>query len=727
MGPCSTAMEVGSSRRRLSISSMRAYMHSRIWHQWCVLTDSVLLRSTAQAFTQRFHAAMYYHSRICGLCRTSTPAARRYSRALPKTTCGPQGVDGRLPATFHKISHTSDSGLAIVDPFIVYQNYVKQGKLNKDEQQLRAMKEFQKLFYRLVDYRPEQEMAIKKSLLIRKLEVLRAEEEMTTMSERKEPLSRLRQLFRRDINAKKRDVVRFLTDEEELRHLASPRGLLINGEVGCGKSMLMDLFASSLPHHLKMRWHYSNFILWVFGEIHRIQKERTLTTSIYGKPRMTMENEFILFEIAQKMMDRLTVFMLDEFMLPDVAAAQIIKLLFTYYFKLGGVLVATSNKLPEELYSSEFNKSRFRSFVSILNCRCIAVDMNSRIDYRHHFAQNLNKESNMVVELGNPHHLHQWTRLVTTKALQMDQPVALGEVPWLPAQISVYNRTSHLSRTYDGRVCYLDFDTICRGLYSSSDYITLASTYPTVVVDHVPVMTSKMKNEARRFITLLDALYEARCQLFLRTEVALEDLFFPDAANDCALDVDRHLVQQEEMFAKTAMQTLNPYRPNVSSYDQDYAKRYNVESDSRRKNFSNVKAFTGEDEQFAYKRAISRVREMVSSDHWRSSDKWIPIHDSMRPWETKTEVPPSVSPVAPSAEGDFLAREIKDIKASLRESSPRALSEHYDKLFREFNSKVAPAFPSLLHFWGIGEWTHEQRRKIKDKIARSWVSGGIKH
>ena len=103
----------------------------------------------------------------------------------------------------------------------------------------------------------------------------------------------------------------------------------------------MDIFAASLPHNSKMRWHYNNFILWVFNEMHKIRKERHFTTVMSNNKaerKMSMENEFVLFEIAQKMIDKNTVLMLDEFMLPDIAAANIIKILFTYYFKLGGVL-----------------------------------------------------------------------------------------------------------------------------------------------------------------------------------------------------------------------------------------------------------------------------------------------------------------------------------------------------------------------------------------------------
>lgn len=649
-------------------------------------------------------------------------------------TAGPQGVEGRLPSTFSKSDKfASNTSMVITDPFVIYQGYVQLGKLERDEPQLRAMKEFQKLYYRVVDYKPDSELAVRTSLLLRKLEILQAEEQKQLLSLRDEPLHKLRLWFRKDVNAQRKELVRYLTDEEELHNIAAPHGLLVNGEVGCGKSMLMDIFASSLPHHSKMRWHYNNFILWVFGEIHRIQKERMLTASVYGKHKMTMENEFILFEVAQKMIARSTVFMLDEFMLPDVASAQIVRILFTYYFKLGGVLVATSNKLPEELYSSGFNKSRFNSFVGILNSRCVAVDMKSNLDYRHRFAQVSSKTQNMVVKEGNPNHRREWNRLIKQDALGMspdsplmDPNIKIDQLPSSPGQILVYNRVSEIPKTFkNNTVCYVTYDHICKGLFSSSDYITLASTYKVVIIDEVPVMTTKMKNEARRFITLLDALYEARCQCFLRCEVELERLFFP---KEQETQIDSELVQAEEMFAKTAMQTLNPYRPNVSSYDLEYAKEYNNDEDAKlaNANFGEVKAFTGEDEKFAYKRAVSRIKEMVGSDHWRSSDRWIPIDDTMRPWENPRQVA-NASAAGHNPDLDGLSVLVKDVKLSLQGALPRDVSKEYNVPFRQFNRKVAPAFSSLQHFWGIGEWTLGQQQKIKDKIAQTWVSAGIRN
>ncbi|ABN65085.2 ATPase family protein [Scheffersomyces stipitis CBS 6054] len=713
---------------------------------------------------------MKYRNLLYRNCLANSRAQARWFYSTLSVSSGPCGVDGRLPsARKHSIeSNSEDTAIAITDPFILYQNYVAQGILQKDEFQLRAMKEFQKLYHRVLEYTPPEELSIKISLLLRKLEVKQAEARRT-------PLSAISSLFKKDPEKEKKQIVRFITDEDELYNFASPQGLIINGEVGCGKSMLMDIFAASLPHKSKMRWHYNNFILWVFAEMHQIQKERFLTSTLKNGEKIqlkyTMENEFVLFEIAQKMIQKNTILMLDEFMLPDIAAANIIKILFTYYFKLGGVLVATSNKLPEELYSNEFHKKKFHSFVSILNARCMSVDMRSTTDYRLSFAAQASSDPYLIVKSDVADHDIKWLRLLKTKAIGIseDSPELSDDIPLEslgePSSLTVYNRTTYIPLTFNNdTVCYLDYSYICKGLYSSSDYITLASRYKTVILDNVPIMTTKMKNEARRFITFLDAIYEAKCQFFMRSEVEVDYLFFPDASDNLkpeirekleniidSIDSNRLEVQEEEMFAKTAIAASSPYRPNVASYDQESMENFNefaknlknaIVGDNSKKNeedvdFKNLRAFTGDDEKFAFKRAVSRITEMVGSEVWRTANRWVPVDSSMRPWEPSEKRSqlayisnkPSVQDVIDDANAkvDALISENKNIREMarryLKDALPKNVSAAHEIPFHQFNSRIAPTF-NIEHFWGMSPWTTQQGKKLKDVISRAWIRTG---
>lgn len=603
---------------------------------------------------------------------------------------GPQGVHGRF-ATANKLGDNSSllTAVAITDPFVLYENYVALGVIEPDEAQLRVMKHFQKLYYRLLGYVPKGEVENKIQLILRDLEYHRFHH-----AEREKQKLWLHAIkWYPDPERQTRQVMKFVTDEEEIMDQGfSPQGLLVNGDVGCGKLMLMDIFAQLLPMLLKMRWHYSNFILWVFTQMHKLQQDRQFEMQlarnhgVYLDHRLpSMEREFLLFHVARQMIEKSTVLMLDEFMLPDVALAHIVRILFTYYFKLGGVLVATSNKLPEELYSQNFNKTRFAGFVGVLHARCELVDMKEgTTDYREK-AANETKTRRVVTNFKD---IDRWKRLV--------EPVLQG--PSHPATLEVYGRHIEIPQTYgEGKVAYLPFDEFCGGLYAASDYILIALRFPIVVIDKVPIMTLRQRNEARRLITLIDAVYEAKCKLYLRTEAPLNQLFFPLESN--YTDTTQEDLQQQEMFARTLIDTEMPYRPNVSTYDQDHTQTYVTEESDHSaepplaQDYTDARAFMGEDEKFAYKRAVLRLAEMVL-DRWAMMDRWVPVDDTMRPWEESSELD-KIAPQLGGKEGPVVAPN-------------------------------APKFDEG-HVWQMGSWTATNADRAKDPITKQWLKSGMKN
>jgi hypothetical protein len=327
-----------------------------------------------------------------------------------------------------------------------------------------------------------------------------------------------------------------------------------------------------------------------------------------------------------------------------------------------------------------------------------------------------------VVEHGASNTDLQWNNLVKTHALKVDSNKQVNELADLePVSIRVYGRDVKIPMTFNnGKVCYLDFEYICQGLFSSSDYITLASNIEVVIVDNVPIMTTRMKNDARRFISLLDALYEAKCQLFLRCQVDLDYLFFPDAiyAKDVKLleklgvarldddEVNSLQVQNEEMFAKTTIEMNNPYRPNVSTYDQSFTSTFSEEQ-LKATDFKDIKAFTGEDEKFAYKRAVLRIKEMVGSEIWRQPGRWVPVDHTMRPWETTQEKGNLRATKQQSGTQKGSNQEIEN--ASLTETEGTNTSEN------------APKFTSGIHFWKLGLWSSRNGRRTQDSIAKTWI------
>lgn len=556
----------------------------------------------------------------------------------------------------------------MTDPLIIYQNYITRKVLRPDGHQLRAAKEFQKLYYRVKDYVPPQKAELELQKLIKKIQL---------QIEKSQSRPQLIKWIKNKVTStpsNSTELVEVLSEIDVLVNMKTPQGLLLNGEVGCGKSMLMDMFAYSLPHASKGRWHYHNFMLWVYGRINKIQQRKARYT--------TAQDEMILFEIACEMIHSNTVLILDEFALPDIAAAKIVKILFTFFFKLGGVFVATSNRLPEDLYATDFRKKEFRSFLTVLESRCITLDMTSDNDYRKLLTEKT-KESSMVVKL-SPDHENTWKILlnkhIRDRKGQTDSLMVYGrevQVPWLA----------------DG-IARFEFEVLCNSLKGPGDYISLASKYHTFIIDNVPVFSATMKSQARRFITLLDELYEARCQLVVRTEAELDDLFFPDSKLE-----QEDKLSDMEMYSRTQQDLISPYRPNVATYENRNSEFQDQMANLEKTNFTSVKKFTGEDEKFAYKRAVSRIREMTQSEQWRTKP-WSPVSNHRRPWEL------SINQMEANPEEDYEAPET--IKALQAHENSKARQAH------------APGFSSQ-HFWSVGNWPAPKR--LSDAIALKWIQG----
>lgn len=221
-------------------------------------------------------------------------------------------------------------------------------------------------------------------------------------------------------------------------------------------------------------------------------------------------------------------------------------------------------------------------------------------------------------------------------------------IPWSPASVIVYRREVHTPRHYNGFV-YWNFNDLVES-FGPADYITMASTYHTFIIEDVPVLTILKKNEARRFITLLDALYESRCKLVVRADNPPDDLFFPEQRKRGREPSKKQTTSKSdegddatysETIAEVYQDQVSPFRPNISYYDtKSSTASYDPDQDSdfglQKKpiDFANASAFTGEDERFAYKRAASRLWELCGAQwHARTGDWWQPLPVEARHWE----------------------------------------------------------------------------------------------
>jgi cell division protein ZapE len=278
----------------------------------------------------------------------------------------------------------------------------------------------------------------------------------------------------------------------------APKGLYIWGDVGRGKSMLMDLFFDSAPIAPKMRVHFNAFMMEVHGRIH---EERQRAGSSDPIP-------VVARGIAQKA--RLLCF--DEFQVTDVADAMILGRLFEQFFALGVVIVATSNTPPDRLYEGGVNRQLFLPFIAEIQQQLEVVELNGATDYRlqriagwNVYLTPLSPEADAAMDAA-------WVRLTGGAAAK-------------PMTLMVLGRTLPVQAAARG-VARFSFAQLCEKPLAAPDYLELARHFHTMLIDHIPVMGENMANVARRFVVLIDTLYDEGVKLIC-SAAAPPDALYP--------------------------------------------------------------------------------------------------------------------------------------------------------------------------------------------------------
>lgn len=240
---------------------------------------------------------------------------------------------------------TSSTSLKITDPLVLYRSLLATKRINPDPAQHRLALHLRKIYQRLKDYEPNVEYK-------HHIERLGYATGNPFTHKVEDGLVSKGIKFSFGASSKKSEslaLVQKLTDHESALRIQSPQGLLLYGEVGTGKTMLVDLLAESLPTRLKRRWHFNTFILEAFSELEQLRVARSHQGNSGSiNSGMSLEGDSLLW-LAREMISTSPILFLDEFQLPDRAATRILSSLFTSFFHLGGVLIATSNRMPEEL------------------------------------------------------------------------------------------------------------------------------------------------------------------------------------------------------------------------------------------------------------------------------------------------------------------------------------------------------------------------------------------
>jgi cell division protein ZapE len=313
-----------------------------------------------------------------------------------------------------------------------------------------------------------------------------------------------------------------------------PRGLYIWGDVGRGKSMLMDRFFERTSFAPKRRAHFNAFMVDVHARIHEWRnldhKTRTRRAEY-----MREAGDDPIAPVARSLSREAALLCFDEFQVRDVADALILGRLFEQLFLNNVVIVATSNTEPERLYEGGLNRQLFVPFIRLIERRLDVVEVNGPKDYR------------LLRMKGQPTYL---TPLGPDADRAMDAIwlTLTGSALGTPRALSFLGRTLEVPQA-TGEAARFDFTDLCTKPLAAPDYLEIARRFTTVFIDRIPLMGPDMRNEARRFVLLIDTLYDEGVHLVCSAAAPPEGLYVAgDGADSFRRTASRLVEMQSDTY-----------------------------------------------------------------------------------------------------------------------------------------------------------------------------------
>ena len=337
-----------------------------------------------------------------------------------------------------------------------------------------------------------------------KLVILRLQKLWTELSYKQKPTNPLKRLFSKKI---------------------IPRSIYIWGEVGRGKSMLMDMFFTSLNSKQKQRIHFHALMLKVHSEIHKLRQ---------------INNAEPLTNVAKQISKDLKIICLDEFQVTDVADAMILSKLFSVLLDAGVTFVITSNRPPEDLYLGGLQREKFLDFVKLIYEKMEVLELSSPNDYRTQQIKSLESVYLFPLNAENEQTLKQ----NFSAFIHNSQPS--------PINLEVQGRKLVIPETYGG-VAKLSFQELCEKPLGAADYIAIARRFHTIFISGIARLTPDNRNEARRFVTLIDNLYEHRVKLICTAATSPQEIYADgDGSFEFHRTVSRLIEMQSAKYLESA-------------------------------------------------------------------------------------------------------------------------------------------------------------------------------
>ncbi len=312
---------------------------------------------------------------------------------------------------------------------------------------------------------------------------------------------------------------------------AAPRSVYIWGDVGRGKTLVMDLFHDAIAPKTKRRMHFHGFMQQVHRDIHAYRRDQ-------DKGLIDADADPIA-SVAASIAAEANVLCLDEFQVRDITDAMILGRLFQALHKAGCVIVATSNIPPDELYRNGLNRNLFEPFIEFIKSRFDIVQLDGPSDYR---LDKLAGEEVYFCPLG-PGSLARM-KLLWRKVTGADDGA--------PGELQVQGRVLPVPQTARG-AAWFTFSALCDEPLGSADYLAIAEAYRIVFIEGVPELGEAQGNAARRFINLIDTLYDAHVRVVISADTPPQGIYrYADTPVEFARTVSRLTEMQSAQWWQQA-------------------------------------------------------------------------------------------------------------------------------------------------------------------------------